>query len=197
MDAEARAWRVKERARLKQERLALASVDRAFLTEAIARNLDSALDHHPCRALGLYWPIQGEFDLRAWAERFSARKSCALALPVVVREHAPLEYWRWRSGDAMARGFWGIMIPERQEPVSPDIVIAPLVGFAGPYRLGHGGGYFDRTLAAKHPKPLAVGIGIEAARVTGYVPQPHDIPMDVIVTQAAVYRADGEAAHSP
>ena len=185
MDAEVRAWRVKERARLKQERMRLSSVDRAFVTEAIARNLDVALDGRAYRTLGLYWPIQGEFDLRSWAQRF-AHKRGDLSLPVVVKEHAPLEFWRWRPGDPMARGFWGIMVPEQREPVVPDVVVAPLVGFSGLYRLGHGGGYFDRTLAALHPKPFAVGVGTEAGRVEGYTPQPHDIPMDVIVTENGV-----------
>jgi 5,10-methenyltetrahydrofolate synthetase len=89
----------------------------------------------------------------------------------------------------MARGFWGIMVPKQGQPVIPDVVIAPVVGFCGFYRLGHGGGYFDRTLAAMRPKPLAIGVGTEASRIEGFVPQPHDIPMDVIVTEAAVYRA--------
>ena len=129
--------------------------------------------------------------------RLSARKKCALALPVVVRDQAPLEYWRWRPGDRLARGFWGIMVPEQREAVTPDVVIAPLVGFSGLYRLGHGGGYFDRTLAVMQPKPLAVGIGTESGRLTGYVPQAHDIPMDAIVTEAAIHRAptDAGAAH--
>lgn len=197
MDAEIRAWRVGERKRLKQERMSLSSVDRSFLAEAIGRNLDSALERQSCVALGLYWPIQGELDLRAWAQRFGARKKSRLALPVVVEEQAPLEFWRWQPGDPMARGFWGIMVPERRELVVPDVVLAPLVGFSGLYRLGHGGGYFDRTLATLTPKPLAVGVGVEAARVEGYVPQPHDIPMDLVVTEAAVYRStDGKGARA-
>jgi len=193
MDATARAWRVKERARLKQARKDLSSVDRAFLTEAITRNLDTVFEPLSCGVLGIYWPIQGEFDLRPWAERTSTRKRFRLALPVVVKEQAPLEYWQWQPGDPMTRGFWGIMVPERREAVIPDVVIAPLVGFAGLYRLGHGGGYFDRTLAVLQPKPHVIGMGVEAGRLQGYVPQPHDIPMDVIVTEAGVYR-DPEAA---
>ena len=194
MDAEVRAWRVRERARLKRERQGMSSVDRAFLTAAIARNLDTVLERRPCRTLGLYWPIQGEFDLRTWAAEISARKKCGLALPVVVREQAPLEYWTWRPGDPMMRGFWGIMVPERRELAIPDVVIAPLVGISGLYRLGYGGGYFDRTLAAMEPKPLAIGVGPEAGRVEGYVPQAHDIAMDVIVTEAAVYAAGKDGA---
>lgn len=192
MDPAIRAWRTQERQRLKHERQGLSSVDRSFLTEAVSRNLDIIFDRRPPGTLGLYWPIQGEFDLRAWAERVAARKRWAIALPVVVKERAPLEYWRWQPGDPMARGFWGIMVPQRQEPVTPDVVIAPLVGFSGFYRLGHGGGYFDRTLAVTNPRPLAIGIGTESSRVDGYRPQPHDIPMDAIVTEAAIYRAPSE-----
>lgn len=196
MEAEVKAWRVKERVRLKGERQDLSVVDRSFLIEAISRNLDAALAHQACRTLGLYWPIKGEFDLRQWAGRVSARKAWNLALPVVVKEQAPLEYWRWQPGDPMARGFWGIMVPERREVVVPDVVIAPLVGFSGLYRLGHGGGYFDRTLAVLQPKPVVVGVGIEASRVDAFVAQVHDIPMDVIVTEAAVYHATGAEAGS-
>jgi len=188
MDPAARAWRVRERERLKRDRDALSSVDRAFLTDAISRNLDFIFDRRPPGVLGLYWPIKGEFDLRQWAQRLSARKQWSMALPVIVERNAPLEYWRWQPDDPMARGFWGIMVPERREPATPDVVIAPLVGFWDTYRLGHGGGYFDRTLAALRPRPLAIGIGTDTCRVDGYSPQPHDIPMDVIVTEAAIHR---------
>ena len=91
----------------------------------------------------------------------------------------------------MVRGFWNIMVPQRRLTVIPDVVLAPLVGFSGLYRLGHGGGYFDRTLAAMQPRALAIGVGAEACRLKGYVPQAHDIAMDVIVTEAAVYREHG------
>ena len=61
----------------------------------------------------------------------------------------------------------------------------PLVGFdAQGYRLGYGGGYFDRTLAALARKPLTIGVGFEFARLPTIRPQPHDIPMDFIVTEA-------------
>jgi 5-formyltetrahydrofolate cyclo-ligase len=95
-----------------------------------------------------------------------------------------LEMATWRSDGPRLLGH----VPKQGQPVIPDVVIAPLVGFCGFYRLGHGGG-FDPTLAAMRPKPLAIGVGTEASRVEGFVPQPHDIPMDVIVTEAAVYRA--------
>ena len=199
METHVRTWRVAARARLKQERQELSATDRRFLTEAIARNLDRVFERLTCGTLGIYWPIKGEFDIRAWAAGISARKRCRLALPVVIREHAPLEYWRWHSGDEMVRGFWGIMVPKTPVAVAPDVVIAPLLGFSDLYRLGYGGGYFDRTLAVLQPKPKAIGIGAESGRMQGFVPQSHDIPMDVIVTEAGVYRgptmAEGSHEH--
>jgi 5-formyltetrahydrofolate cyclo-ligase len=59
------------------------------------------------------------------------------------------------------------------------------------FRLGYGGGYFDRTLAAISPRPLAIGVAFEMARLPDLRPQPHDIPMDFIVTEAGIYRTTG------
>jgi 5-formyltetrahydrofolate cyclo-ligase len=195
MDPQVRAWRVRERARLNKERHDLSSIDRSFLTEAIARKLDVVFERQPCRILGLYWPIKGEFDLRQWAERISARKGWTLALPIIEQEQAPLQYSAWRPGDPMVRGFWNIMVPQRRVAVIPDVVLAPVVGFSGLYRLGHGGGYFDRTLAAMQPKPFAIGIGSEACRIEGYIAQAHDVAMDMIVTEAAVHRTPIKSGH--
>jgi 5-formyltetrahydrofolate cyclo-ligase len=164
MDAEVRAWRVKERARLKQERLHLSLADRSFLTEAIARNLDVALERRTCAILGLYWLIWGELDLRTWAQRISARKGWDLALPVVVQERAPLEYWRWQPHDPMVRGFWGIMVPQRREPVVPDVVIAPLVGFARATRDPEG---TFRLVLLLHAVLLTLSLVTAAAGVLG------------------------------
>ena len=82
--------------------------------------------------------------------------------------------------------WWNIPVPKQRRPVEPDTVIAPLVGFHDHYRLGYGGGYFDRTLAKL--RPFAIGIGFEFSRVDGFVPQPHDIAMNVIVTESAIYQ---------
>jgi 5,10-methenyltetrahydrofolate synthetase len=115
-------------------------------------------------------------------------------VPVVVAKHQPLEYSLWHMGDPMTRGFWNIPVPETRTTVDPDVVIAPLVGFSGHFRLGYGGGYFDRTLAARCQRPVAIGIGFEFSRLDGFLPQPHDIPMDIIVTERRVdYREHAKA----
>jgi 5,10-methenyltetrahydrofolate synthetase len=188
MTPEVTAWRKQERARLIEARRALTASERDRATAAICANLDALLSGLPIRSLGLYWPIKGELDLRPWADRLAAARGIELALPVVVREHAPVEYWRWRMGAPLQRGFWGIMVPAERDVIVPDALIAPLIGHSDHYRLGFGGGYFDRTLAALSPRPFAVGVGLASGRLDGFEPQPHDIPMNAIVTEAGITR---------
>ncbi len=86
----------------------------------------------------------------------------------------------------MRAGFWNILTPERRDVLRPDLVLAPLVGFdRANYRLGYGGGYFDRTLAALDPRPFAVGVGFSLGRLETIDPQPHDIPMNAIITECS------------
>jgi 5-formyltetrahydrofolate cyclo-ligase len=89
----------------------------------------------------------------------------------------------------LTRGVWDIPVPSNRNPVQPTVLLVPLLGFdtAG-YRLGHGGGYYDRTLATVAQKPLTIGIGYELGRLQTIYPQPHDIPMDAIVTESGVVR---------
>ncbi|HEV8678700.1 MAG TPA: 5-formyltetrahydrofolate cyclo-ligase, partial [Stellaceae bacterium] len=113
--------------------------------------------------------------------------------PVVVDKKGPLEYRAWRPGEPLVDGVWNIPVPERREIVTPAVVLAPLVGFdAACYRLGYGGGYFDRTLAALSPRPSqrpwAIGVGFAVQQLATIYPQPFDVPMDLIVTEAGVRR---------
>jgi 5-formyltetrahydrofolate cyclo-ligase len=113
----------------------------------------------------------------------------AVALPVVVDKKGPLEYRAWRPGEKLVNGVWNIPIPEARRIVVPRAVLAPLVGFDRDcYRLGYGGGYFDRTLAALTSRPWAIGVGFELSRLETIYPQHFDIPMDLIVTEAGVRR---------
>jgi 5-formyltetrahydrofolate cyclo-ligase len=80
---------------------------------------------------------------------------------------------------------WNIPVPKKRDAVIPDAVLAPLVGFDRQcYRLGYGGGYFDRTLASLSPRPLAIGVGFELSQIETIYPQSFDVPMDVVVTEA-------------
>ncbi|MCL4767025.1 MAG: 5-formyltetrahydrofolate cyclo-ligase [Hyphomicrobiaceae bacterium] len=187
MPPEIAAWRQGQRKRLLELRRSLPLPERAALIEPLLGNLRTVLERLELGTLGIYWPIQREVDVRPLADEICDRRGAALALPVVVRKGAPLEYWQWRMGDSIERGFWNIPVPRQRHPVEPDAVVAPLVGFWDHYRLGYGGGYFDRTLAAARKRPYAIGLGFELSRLDGFVPQPHDIPMDVIVTDASIH----------
>jgi 5,10-methenyltetrahydrofolate synthetase len=104
---------------------------------------------------------------------------------VVIEKAHPLQFRHYRPGDRLEKGVWNIPIPADGAVVTPDIVIAPVVGVdPDRYRLGYGGGFFDRTLAALPRKPLAIGIGYQMQEIDTIYPQPHDVPMDIIITAA-------------
>ncbi len=134
-----------------------------------------------------YWPIQGEWDPLPYLRRVIDAGG-AVALPVAKRPVAPLEFRLWTPDAPMTAGLWDIPHPTEGAVVVPSALLIPLVGFDGAgHRLGNGGGYYDRTLAALSPKPLAIGVGFELGRLGSISPQPHDRPMDVIVTEAGVF----------
>lgn len=180
-------WRKAERVRLLAERAALPAAVRQEAAEAIAGQLDALLSARFSTIKGLtisaWWPIKAELNLRHWLESLLAR-GARVALPVVITPAAPLVFRLWTPKCKMVQGFWKIPVPADGADVVPDVTLAPLVGWdrAG-YRLGYGGGYFDRTLAALGPRLLTIGVGLCAARVATIYPQPHDIAMDVIVTE--------------
>jgi 5-formyltetrahydrofolate cyclo-ligase len=124
-----------------------------------------------------------------------------VALPVIVRKSAPVEFWRWHPGIPMQRGFWNIPIPRERAALVPDALIVPLVGFdSACFRLGYGGGYYDRTLAAATPRPYTIGVAHADAKLRTIHPQPHDIPMNLIVTDrftlgTVVFSGAGENHH--
>lgn len=186
-DAQARAdvmrWRKAERLRLIEARLAVSAEERMRMARLIADGLDAAVGEIQDRLVSLYWPFRGEPDLRPWAERIIARGG-RVALPVVVEKGRPLIFREWRPGEELEKGVWNIPIPASGPEVQPDVVIAPVVGFdPGNYRLGYGGGFFDRTLAAMPAKPLVIGIGYATSAIPTIYPLPHDIAMDMIVTE--------------
>jgi 5-formyltetrahydrofolate cyclo-ligase len=183
-----KGWRRSERKRLLTLRLAMPPAARRAANRAIAARLYAVVAERPGITIGAYWPFQGEFDLRPLLDRLIA-EGWRGALPVVVDRKGPLEYRVWRPGERLVAGIWDIPVPEKREIAVPDAVLAPLVGFDRRcYRLGYGGGYFDRTLAALQPRPLAIGVGFELSRIDTIHPQDFDVPMDLIVTEAGIGR---------
>jgi len=189
------AWRTARRTELLQQREALPAKLRDAVAPLIVALIRSHLAELCGRCLGLYWPFRAEIDVRAIAES-GRHPQMKFALPVVAVKNAPLEFHRWRPGDPVTRGVWNIPIPAAAEVVRPDVLLVPLLGYDGAgYRLGYGGGYYDRTLAALQPRPYAIGIGLAAARLPTIRPQAHDIPMNVIITEDGINRTDHPDAH--
>ena len=174
-------WRKVERERLVALRLALRPERRSEQAVAITRDLDRILPAGS-PTVSLYWPIRGEPDLRPWMHALHAR-GVRVALPVVVAHGQPLEFREWQPHARLERGVWKIPFPADGAVVVPDVAVAPLVGFdRACYRLGYGGGFFDRTLASLEPRALAIGIGYPETELKTIFPQPFDVPMDWIVT---------------
>ena len=113
---------------------------------------------------------------------------------MVVERARPVAFRAWWPRMRMRPGAWDILVPDEGDWLRPEILLVPLLGFDPQgYRLGYGGGYYDRTLAAAMPaRPLATGVGFEIGRLETIHPQPHDVPMDLIVTERRVFR--GSAA---
>ena len=175
-------WRKAERSRLIALRCGLPAEDRALHTAAIVRRLDEMISGHSNEIVSVYWPIRAEPDLRPWM-REACSRGLRVALPVAVELGQPMTFREWRPDSALARGLWRIPYPASGPDVSPSTVLAPLVGFDSKcYRLGYGGGFFDRTLAAMRRKPVVIGLGYPQLRIPTIYPQPHDIAMDWILT---------------
>jgi len=178
-----RLWRKAERAALIERRLAITPAERETGNAAITATLERVLADYPGALIGAYWPFKGEYDPRPLMRALHAGGG-RLALPVVVEKAMPMIFRLWWPGAPMMPGVWNIPVPAKGEAVSPDILLAPVVGFDGDnYRLGYGGGYYDRTLAAMARRPRTIGVGFERSRIATVRPQQHDIPLDFIVTE--------------
>jgi 5,10-methenyltetrahydrofolate synthetase len=158
---------------------------------ALARRLLDALKQYGVNSVGFYWPLAGEFDARAaisiWLAAGAQREA---SLPVIKARGEPLEFHAWTPDMPMKIGHHKIAEPSSGRIVTPELLFVPCVGFdAHGYRLGYGGGYYDRTLATwpGAKKPITVGIAYEACRTPALQRETHDIPLDLIVTEAALY----------
>lgn len=181
---EIREWRRAMRAELRARRLSLPREARERIRTTVAAEIRRHVPDLDIACIGFCWPFKGEIDLRH-VVREAIANGAEAALPVVVERAQPLEFWSWRPHMPMQRGIWNIPIPAERNVVRPTVLLVPLLGFdASGYRLGYGGGYFDRTLAIAVPRPMTIGVGYELGRLPTIHPQPHDIPLDAIVTES-------------
>ncbi len=189
-----KAWRKRERERLIAARLLMGGMAREEIASRVCARLDAVLNLAPGAVVSFYWPFKGELNLRGWIVSLLER-GVRSALPVVIEKNAPMVFRLWEPDTRMERGIWNIPVPAESPPVTPDVVIAPLVGFDRDcFRLGYGGGYFDRTLAQFHEQPLTVGVGYSASELPTIFPRPHDIPLQLIVTEALIIQRNAKRA---
>src|SRR5690606_7690447 len=182
-----KAWRKAQRTTLLTRRRAVSVQQHREFTAVITRHLVEGFPLLGGMTIGLYWPFQGEFDARFAIREFRQRGAVA-ALPEVVQKAAPLRFREWWPGVATTPGVYDLPVPDTPVVV-PQALLIPPVGFDNRgYRLGYGGGVFDRTLAAIKPEPLKIGVAFELSRIDTIHPQAYDIPMDFIVTEAGIYR---------
>jgi len=177
-------WRNALRREMVTRRAALPPDQHAALSARLCDHLTTLLTQVSVASAAFCWPIKNEADIRPamidWIQQ-----GIRIALPVVVEVDAPLAFRTWTPQTVLTPDRYGIPTPADGDWLTPEALLLPLNAFdnAG-YRLGYGGGYFDRTLAALAPKPLAIGIGFELNRVASIRPQTHDQRLDWIVTEA-------------
>jgi 5-formyltetrahydrofolate cyclo-ligase len=188
-------WRTEQRKIMLDKRAKIVDSQRSLGDAMISRALTQVLASRD-GILGFTHPIQAEFDARdvvtAWLKANTARRA---VLPVVIKRNEPLKFRRWTPQSRMKAAGFGTQVPEEGEWLVPDALLIPLVGFDDQlYRLGYGGGYYDRTLGTLAPRPFCIGVAYEACRIETIYPQPHDIAMDMVITENAVRTQRAERA---
>jgi 5-formyltetrahydrofolate cyclo-ligase len=144
--------------------------------------------------IGAYWPIKHEFDplpaLHRWkedGELLDEPQLRRIGLPVVDKLHGTLKFHAWFPGCPMEEDAYNIPKPKDTEVIQPTLLFVPCVGYGpGGYRLGYGGGFYDRTLAQLRPKPFTVGLGFTQGFIDDLEPEPHDEPLDAILNENGV-----------
>lgn len=185
------AWRKARRTELLATREAVPLDVRRAWNEEVTRLLIEGFGVLDRCVVGFCWPFKGEVDTRFFIRELRLRGATA-ALPAVVEKKQPLQFREWWPGVKMSAGVFDLPVPDGTRVLLPDALLIPPVGF-GPrgYRLGYGGGYFDRTLAAMVPQPIKIAVAYEISRMETIYPQPYDVPMDFIVTEAGVQQVVG------
>lgn len=142
-----------------------------------------------------FWPMEDEPDLRPLLEQWT-ENGVTVALPVMRERNAPLAFLPWTPDAELRAGPYGIQEPARGAEVLPDVLLVPTLGYTeSADRLGYGGGYYDRTLAALRERGHAfttIGVAWSCGELDpGYEPAAHDFRLDAVITP------DGWVPHAP
>ena len=180
------------RKRCYERRLRIGGKEAEAAALAVAERVSEALDIEDGTIVSAYWPLQGELDPRPALRKLSER-GAAPALPRVVGDGHPLDFHAWRPEDPLIEGRFKVMEPDPATPkVAPSVLLVPLLAFDhGCRRLGHGKGYYDRTLQglkANHPATRAVGVAFAAQKVERVPTDEYDQTLDMVVTERGIVR---------
>ncbi len=184
------------RASLAARRRALTPGERAHAARLVARNADAALTLRAGQRLALYAALPHELDASILIELARAR-GCELYLPRIERPHSARGMRFLRLTGTLARNRLGIEEPQRTPQLGArwfNIVFLPLLGFdRRGVRLGTGGGYYDRAFAFRNRRtgwhaPLLVGLAHGCQEVPAIAAEPHDVRMDLVITEREVIR---------
>lgn len=181
-------WRKKKRLELLACREAVTNNDRIQWSMKITSSLEHGFPILWKSTVGFYWPYRGEYDPHP-AMSTLQRRGAVLALPEVENERKLLCFRRWWKEAPMKIGAYNIPVTDNTELVMVNAIIVPMLGFdTQGYRLGYGGGYYDRTITGINSIPLVIGVAFEILRLDNIYPRPHDVAMDFIVTEAGIYQ---------
>lgn len=144
------------------------------------------------RVVSGFYPFNSEIDCLALMAALN-KAGCVTVLPFIIAPHQPLGFRQWGPGDPTIPGIWDIPVPLSEAAnLVPDILLVPLLGFdrAG-YRIGYGGGFYDRTLArlGANGKIISVGLAFSTQEVDEVPREAHDVPLDWILTENGLFRA--------
>jgi 5-formyltetrahydrofolate cyclo-ligase len=185
------AYRRRLRQQAVERRLSLPVTECAALSATICGLLARHFPQLANQRVGFCWPVNNEPDLRPLIVSWLARGETGFSalLPVVQGLEQPLAFREWTPQSLMQTDRFGIPTPTEGRLLPPQALLIPVNAFDGDgYRIGYGGGFFDRTLAAQHPPPLAIGVGFELARVASVRPEAHDVRLSAMVSEAGVFR---------
>jgi 5-formyltetrahydrofolate cyclo-ligase len=190
--------------------------DRQERSDLLQRVMRIWLFDRPDVVIGAYWPIKGEFDplpaLYRWqedailsqelqqnetlpsegraqlaTESIASRSPRKIGLPVIDKVHKTLTFHAWYPGCPMEEDAYGIPKPKGTEEIVPTLLFVPCVGYGpGGFRLGYGGGFYDRTLATLQPRPVTVGLGFSQGWLPDLEPESHDIALDALLNDNGV-----------
>ena len=168
-------------------RAALTAEERAEAAKLVTRHFFDSVNLAPTDVVAAYWRIRDELDCQPILIGLMD-SDYTVVLPVVMGPDQPLDLRVWEQGASLYEAGFGTLAPSELAPRrEPDVVLMPLLGFdKHGTRLGYGGGYYDRTLAAMHKTPRLVGLAFAAQELDEIPREPHDVPLDTIITEAGV-----------